>query len=112
MQREQGNYASVGLGAALGAARYPQDCPAPNSQSPLSAVIDTLRRKTGSLEQLFEAMQVKLGPVLVSVPEQPEKCGSGITGPQSAITMELSEIEYRLGVLCRKIDVLLTRIEV
>jgi len=46
------------------------------------------------------------------VPEQPEKCGSGITGQQSAITMELSEIEYRLGVLCRKIDVLLTRIEV
>lgn len=81
------------------------------AQSPLSNVIDALRRKVGALESLHDAMQQKLAPILVSVPEQPMKDGAGISGPQSAAVMELSELEYRLGILCRKLDTLITRIE-
>jgi hypothetical protein len=89
------------------------DCPVPASpQSPLTNVIDNLRRKVSALESLTEAMEGKLSPILVSIPEQPMKDrGCGSSGPQSAVVMELGELEYRLGVLCARIDVLISRVQ-
>ena len=80
--------------------------------SALTNVINDLRRKVNSLESLYDTMAQKLAPILVPIPEAPMKdSGAGIAGPQSAVVMELSELEYRLGMLCRKVDTLITRIE-
>jgi hypothetical protein len=89
------------------------DCPVPTPpQSPLTNVINDLRRKVSALESLTEAMEQKLGPILVSIPEQPMKDRAGcISGPQSAVVMELGELEYRLGALCTRIDVLISRVQ-
>jgi hypothetical protein len=95
------NYGSGSLGLPQAATQL----------SPLSNVIEGLRRKAASLEQLYEGLQQKLSPILVSVPEGPPTKDGGISGPQSSVVMELQEIEYRLGILCRKIDLLITRVE-
>lgn len=93
--------------AQLGNALAP---PAP--MTPLQNVVNDLRRKTAALESLLEAMEVKLGPVLVVVPESPMKDPGNITAPQSQVVMELGEIEYRLGQLCRRVDTLMSRVQV
>lgn len=104
------------LGGAITRAEYEASqnafCTPPVAQSPLSTVIDNLRRKVGSLEGLYDGLQQKLQPIIVAVPEGPPMKEGGITGQQSAVVMELSELEYRLGMLCRKIDTLISRIEV
>jgi hypothetical protein len=89
------------------------DCPAPTAQSPLSNVINDLRRKVTALESLTDAMEGKLAPILVSIPESPmkDRSGGAIAQPQSAVVAELAELEYRLGMLCTRIDMLMVRVQ-
>lgn len=86
--------------------------PPPMPQSPLTNVINDLRRKAATLESLVETMECKLGPILVSLTDHPPKESGVLSQPQSAVVAELGEIEYRFGLLCKRIDTLITRTQV
>jgi hypothetical protein len=83
----------------------------PTPAAPVTSMVNALRGRTSTLEALLDQMEGKLAPALVSLPESPEKDPGTLTGPQSALTMELGEVEQRLQRLCRRIDTLINRVE-